>query len=62
VSLQPGETKAITFEVPQDELAIWNAEKKWAVEPGAYTVWVGDSSQAALTAKFVLGAARDSAR
>jgi beta-glucosidase len=54
ITLQPGETKPVTFEVPQDELAVWNAEKKWVVEPGAYTVWVGESSQATLTAKFML--------
>jgi beta-glucosidase len=54
ITLQPGETKPVAFEVPQDELAVWNAEKKWVVEPGAYTVWVGESSQATLTAKFML--------
>jgi beta-glucosidase len=54
VSLQPGETRTVTFEVPQDDLALWNAEKRWVVEPGAYTMWAGDSSQARLTAKFTL--------
>jgi beta-glucosidase len=62
VSLQPGETKTITFEVPRAELALWNAEKKWVVEPGAYTVWVGDSSQATLSAKFTLEARPSTAR
>jgi len=56
VSLQPGQTKTVTFEVPQDDLALWNAEKEWVVEPGAYTAWVGDSSQATLTAPFMLKA------
>ncbi len=56
--LVPGETKTVTFELPQSELALWNAEGKWVVEPGAYTVWVGDSSQAVLTAKFQLAEAR----
>ena len=32
------------------------------VEPGTYTVWVGDSSQASLTAKFVLRAEPAGAR
>jgi beta-glucosidase len=58
VSLQPGETRTISFEVPQSELAVWNAEKQWAVEPGPYTVWVGDSSQASLTARFILQATK----
>jgi beta-glucosidase len=47
----------MTFEVPQAELQLWNAEKKWVVEPGTYTVWAGDSSQAAPSAKFMLQAA-----
>jgi beta-glucosidase len=54
IHLEPGETKAVQFDLPQSELAVWNAEKKWVVEPGAYTIWVGDSSQAALTAAFRL--------
>jgi beta-glucosidase len=54
IHLAPGETRTVTFELPQSELALWNAERKWVVEPGTYTAWVGDSSQAALTAKFKL--------
>ncbi|MGA2808710.1 MAG: glycoside hydrolase family 3 N-terminal domain-containing protein [Terracidiphilus sp.] len=54
IHLQPGETKTVTFEVPQDDLAIWNAERKWVVEPGAFTVWVGDSSEATLATTFKL--------
>ena len=54
IALNPGETKNVTFRIPQDELAVWNAESKWMVEPGSYTVWVGGSSQASLTTKFVI--------
>jgi beta-glucosidase len=54
IHLQPGETKTVTFHVAQDQLAVWNADRKWAVEPGSYTVWAGGSSEAALTANFVL--------
>jgi beta-glucosidase len=62
VSLQPGETKTVNFEVAQDDLALWSAEKKWVVEAGTYAVWVGDSSQAPLTAKFTLQRASARAR
>ena len=62
VSLQPGESKTVTFAVPQADLALWNAEKKWAVEPGAYIVWVGDSSRAELSGKFVLRAGKAEAQ
>src|ERR1700730_5684341 len=43
IHLKPGETKAVTFQVPQTQLALWNANGKWVVEPGKYTFWVGGS-------------------
>jgi beta-glucosidase len=52
--LQPGQTRSVIFHVPQQQLAVWNAEGKWAVEAGRYTVWVGGSSRASLTTGFVL--------
>ena len=54
IHLRPSETHTVTFDVPQDQLAIWNAEGKWVVEPGSYTLWVGGSSQASLTSSFLL--------
>jgi len=54
IHLMPQETKTVTFRVPCDQLVVWNAERKWAVEPGNYTVWAGGSSEASLTTKFTL--------
>lgn len=54
IHLQPGETHTVTFLVPQRQLAVWNAEKTWAVEGGRYTVWVGGSSRATLSTEFNL--------
>ncbi|MFZ0744503.1 MAG: glycoside hydrolase family 3 N-terminal domain-containing protein [Terracidiphilus sp.] len=54
IHLKPNESTTVTFRVPQKQLAVWNVEGKWAVEPGSYTVWVGGSSQATLTTKFLL--------
>jgi beta-glucosidase len=54
VHLVPNETRTVTLRIPRRQLAVWNAEGKWVVEPGAYTVWVGGSSQAQLSASFVL--------
>lgn len=54
VSLNPGETQTVTFRVPQSQLAIWSADRKWQVEPGQFTAWAGGSSQAELTAHFAL--------
>jgi beta-glucosidase len=54
IVLNPQEAKQVTFRIPQDQLAVWNTEGIWAVEAGQYTLWVGGSSQASLTTKFVL--------
>jgi beta-glucosidase len=52
IHLKPEETRTVTFLIPQSELAIWNAEGKWVVEPGRFTVWAGGSSEASLTGYF----------
>jgi len=44
----------VSFDVPQPELAIWNAEGKWVTEPGTFTVWAGSNSNAELTTNFTL--------
>lgn len=54
VHLRPHETRTVTFVVPQSQLAVWNADKRWVVEPGNFTVWAGGDSRAALSAKFML--------
>ena len=54
IRLKPQETKTVTFRIPQEQLAVWTAEGKWAVEPGSYTVWVGGSSEASLSRQFSL--------
>jgi beta-glucosidase len=54
VHLRSQETKTVTFKISQSQLAVWNAEGKWVVEPGQFTVWAGGSSQASLAAQFRL--------
>ena len=54
VALKPQETKNVVFHIPQSQLAVWDAEGKWSVEAGSYTLWAGGSSQASLTADLVL--------
>lgn len=54
IALNPQETKTVTFTIGQSQLAVWNAEGRWAVEPGSYTIWVGGSSQASLSTKFAI--------
>ena len=45
ISLQPGETKAVTFLLPATKLAFWDtATHGFIVEPGAYEIMAGASS------------------
>jgi beta-glucosidase len=44
VSLQPGETKKVTFSVPAKSMELINREGKHVVEPGDFKVMIGASS------------------
>lgn len=44
VTLKPGETRTLTFELTPDALAFWNIDMQWVVEPGTFTVSTGPSS------------------
>jgi beta-glucosidase len=45
VTLKPGEKKAIEFTLVPQDLGLWNNENQFVVEPGSFTVMVGNSSQ-----------------
>jgi beta-glucosidase len=51
VELKPGEKKQVTLNIEPYWLSYWNvAAHKWSIEPGSYSLWVGNSSRD-LTAK-----------
>jgi len=54
IHLKPAESKVVTFQLKQSDLAVWNANQKWQVEPGKYTVMMGGDSSGGLSAKFAL--------
>jgi beta-glucosidase len=54
VHLNAGGTKSITLHLRQSDLAVWGANQQWEVEPGEFTVLVGGSANAGLSAKFIL--------
>ena len=45
ISLEPGETKTVTFTLGFNELNILNQQMKKVIEPGTFTISVGASSQ-----------------
>jgi len=54
IHLQAGESKTVTFNLKQADLAVWNANQQWQVEPGEYLLGTGGSSSTDLGTKFVL--------
>jgi beta-glucosidase len=46
ITLAPGETKKVTFQLGPEAFAIWNDQQKFAAEPAKVTLWIApDSSQ-----------------
>ncbi|UCS92907.1 glycoside hydrolase family 3 C-terminal domain-containing protein [Echinicola marina] len=45
VTLEPGETKTVTFSIGPDDLEILDKNMNWTVEPGSFEVLLGSSSE-----------------
>jgi beta-glucosidase len=45
ILLKPGEARTIAFTLGPDDLALWNREMKFVVEPGIFSVMIGSSSE-----------------
>jgi beta-glucosidase len=54
VTLKPGESRQVTFQLGFPELSFWNVKSRQVVEPTHYTVWVGGSSLASQRAGFIV--------
>jgi beta-glucosidase len=53
VTLQPGETKTVTFQLGPHELEYWSTNAgKWIQDAAGFDIWVGADSQAALHTDF----------
>jgi beta-glucosidase len=54
ISLQPGEQRAVRFEVPVCELGFTGRDMRYTVEPGAFRVWIGPNSAEGLEGAFTV--------
>lgn len=54
VELAAGETKTVTFELPVAELAFWNIDMEYVVEPGDFRLWVAGDSASGEPVNFVV--------
>ena len=54
VSLQPGQTRTVTFDITPELLSFYDINMKFGVEPGDFEIMVGNSSRDADLTKAVL--------
>jgi len=54
VELKPNEQKKVTFRLTNNELGFFNNEGEFVLEPGAFKIFVGGSSQTVLESSFVI--------
>jgi beta-glucosidase len=54
IALSAGESRDVSFRLTTADLAFWRADMTFGPEPGAFDVYVGSDSDAALTAEFNL--------
>ncbi len=54
IALNAGEKRTVQFMLKPEQLAFWNQEMKFAVEPGMFKVFVGGNSVEVLEARFEL--------
>jgi beta-glucosidase len=52
IALKAGETKRVEFTLEPNDLAMYNREMKWVVEPGSFKVFVGTNSSENLENEF----------
>jgi beta-glucosidase len=54
VELKPGEPRTVSFKLTEDDLRFYNADLKYAAEPGDFKVFVGPNSRDVKEAAFKL--------
>lgn len=52
ISLSPGESRTVTFEIPAAEFSFYGADGKLRLEPGKFSVWIAPDSQSGLEGSF----------
>ena len=56
LNLAPGESRSVEFQLGRDELAFWNIDMHYVVEPAEVSVWIGPNSAEGQTARFTINA------
>ena len=54
VSLQPGESRTVTFTIDRSDFGFYDNRGRFVVEPGQIELYAGDSSRASLKRTFTV--------
>ncbi len=54
VTLKPGQSQTVTFEIHTDDLAFHNQDMELVTEPGDFNVWIAPNAAAGLKGSFVV--------
>ena len=54
ITLQPGESKVVTFKLTEDNLKFYNSALKFVAEPGEFKVFVGPNVRDVQETSFTL--------
>ncbi len=54
ITLEPGETKSVSFPITPEHLAFYDINMKWTVEPGEFEIMIGNSSRDADLQRVIL--------
>lgn len=54
ISLKPGETKTVSFEIAPEQLGFWHEDNSYFAESGEFQVWISKDSQSGEPAGFTL--------
>jgi beta-glucosidase len=54
VELAPGESREVEFRLGREQLAFWNIDMRYGVEPSEVTVWIGPNSTEGQQAQFTI--------
>ena len=54
IGLSPGESQRVEFMIGRDELAIWQSDTKYEVEPAELTIWIASNAQSGAPTRVLL--------
>ena len=52
ITLEPGKSQKVSFEINLEDLEFYNADKNWVIEKGSFKFWIGPNAMEGLGGSF----------